>query len=271
MTQSPVTRPQPSLAGQVALVTGSSRGIGRAIALALAAAGADIIVAARTEPVPGTIAETAEMVRTLSRRALPVELDVGRPDSVQEVVRLGLAEFGRIDILVNNAGTNWARPFLEFPAGRWDLVLRVNTTGPFLCSQAVLPTMLAQGRGHILNISSIAALPTGGPDASIAYSVSKAALDRLTLGLAGELGARGVGVNALRVEGTVETEGTRLLLLTGRDRTGWWPPEIIGHAARYVALQDPTTYTGRIVTIADLRSHVPEVDQILSNLPSPGR
>jgi NAD(P)-dependent dehydrogenase (short-subunit alcohol dehydrogenase family) len=260
----------PPLDGQVALVTGGSRGIGRAIALALAAAGADLIVAARTEPVPGTVEEAAEAVRALGRRALPLELDVGNPESVQATVRQGLKTFGRIDILVNNAGTNWARPFLEFPPNRWELVLRVNTTGPFLCSQAVLPAMLAQGRGHILNISSIAAVPTGGPDGSIAYSVSKAALDRLTLGLAGELQGRGVAVNALRVEGTVETEGTRLLLLTGRDRRGWWPPEIIGHAARHVVLQDPAAFHGRIVTIADLRPHVSEIDQILANLPARG-
>src|SRR5207253_2059049 len=107
---------------------------------------------------------------------------------------------------------------------------------------------------------------TGVPDASIAYSVSKAALDRLTLGLAAELRGRGVGVNALRVEGTVETEGTRTLLLSGRDRSGWWPPEVIGHAARHVVLQDPASYTGGIIPIAELRPHVPEIDRILSGI-----
>jgi NAD(P)-dependent dehydrogenase (short-subunit alcohol dehydrogenase family) len=210
------------------------------------------------------------MVQSLGRRALPAEFDVGRAESVQETVRRGLEEFGRIDILVNNAGTNWARPFLEISPSRWELVLRVNTTGPFLCSQAVLPAMLERGRGHILNISSIAAVPADGPDGSIAYSVSKAALDRLTLGLAGELRGRGIGVNGLRVEGAVHTDGRRLVPFTTDDVAGWWPPEVIGYAARYVALQDPTTFTGQIIPIGDLRPLVAEIDQVLAGLRATG-
>ncbi|MEE9285024.1 MAG: SDR family NAD(P)-dependent oxidoreductase [Dehalococcoidia bacterium] len=252
-----------SLTDQVAIVTGASRGIGRAIAMALAAQGADIVVAARTEPVPGTIEETAAMVEDLGRRALPVEMNVVSEEDVERTVRATLERFGRIDILVNNAGTNWARTVKEFEPSRWELVLRVNAFGPFLCSKNVIPHMIEQGHGHILNISSVAAVRVS--PGSTAYSASKAALEALTIGLSNELFPHGVCSNAIRLEGTVETPGTTMLLKTGTPRETMWPVEIMGEAAAYIC-QQPFPYTGQVRTIAQLRRYVPRINELLTDL-----
>ncbi len=251
-----------SLTDQVAIVTGASRGIGRAISLALANAGAHIVVAARTEPIPGTVEETATMVRELGREALPLEMDVASETDVKHTIDETLKKFGRIDIMVNNAGTNWSRNVADFESKRWELVMKVNVLGPFLCSRHVLPHMIERGSGHILNISSISAVrPRPG---SSAYSASKAALDALTIASSMETHEHGVQVNALRVEGTIETPGTTMLLQL-KPTEPMWPAEIVGEAASYVCSQ-PFPYTGNICALAELRSSVPRIDEILSGL-----
>src|SRR3972149_10784000 len=147
-------RSQP-LSGQVAVVTGASRGIGRAIALEFARAGADIVVAARSSEkppskLPGTIEETARQVEAAGRRpsgrpsgrALAVPMDVTDEAQVQAMAQRTLDEFGRADILVNNAGISFPAPFSQTPLKRWDLALNVNLRGPIMCTQAFLPHML---------------------------------------------------------------------------------------------------------------------------------
>jgi citronellol/citronellal dehydrogenase len=129
----------------VAIVTGASRGVGKAVALALAREGADIVIAAKTaEPharLPGTIHETAEDVRRLGRRALPVPTNVRQFEDVQRLADATLREFGRIDILINNAGAIFWADVAGWPPGKFDLVMEVNVRGAFLCSRAVLPAM----------------------------------------------------------------------------------------------------------------------------------
>ncbi|MDP6783352.1 MAG: SDR family NAD(P)-dependent oxidoreductase, partial [Dehalococcoidia bacterium] len=124
------------LRDRVAIVTGSSRGIGKAIALAMAREGADVVVAARTESagqsrMPGTIHETAEMIRALGRWAVPIKVDISSEDDTQEMVRRALADLGRVDILVNNAGVFPVGPFADLPIRHWDLAIRVNLRGTF--------------------------------------------------------------------------------------------------------------------------------------------
>ena len=250
-----------TLKDQVAIVTGASRGIGRAISVALASQGADIVVAARTEPVPGTIEETAAMVEGLGRRALPVEMNVADEGDVHRTVQAALEHFGRVDILVNNAGTNWARPVKDFEPARWELVLRVNVLGPFYFSKHVIPHMIERGSGHILNISSIAAVRV--QPGSSAYSASKAALEALTIGLSNELYPHKICAKAIRLEGTVATPGTTMLLKTGTPDSAMWPPEIMGEAAAFICRQ-PFPYTGQIRTIAQLRRYLPRIDELLS-------
>ncbi|HEU4759177.1 MAG TPA: SDR family oxidoreductase, partial [Dehalococcoidia bacterium] len=167
----------------MAVVTGASRGIGRAIAVEFARAGADVVVTARSSEsapskLPGTIEATAREVEALGRRSLAIPMDVTNPEQVEEMARRTLAAFGRCDILVNNAGISSPAPFHETPLRRWDLVMNVNLRGPAMCMQAFLPHMVERHSGRIINISSFLAevmLP-----GMVSYSVSKVALEKLT-------------------------------------------------------------------------------------------
>jgi len=247
------------LSGKVAIVTGSSRGIGKAIALTYAREGADIVVAARTEvakgELPGTIAETAEAVRALGRRALAVRCNVGDEDDVDQMVRQTMDEFGRVDILVNNAAVGYYVPLMETPSKHWDLVMRVNVKGPYLCIRAVVPIMAAQGGGSIVNISSPAAENVyskvqreGGVrrPSGLLYGASKAALERVTRGLAVEVVDRNIAVNALKPTAPTASEG---LKFWNRDADPdlWLSPDVyMTKAALFLAMQDGRGVTGEV-------------------------
>jgi NAD(P)-dependent dehydrogenase (short-subunit alcohol dehydrogenase family) len=179
---------------QVALVTGCGPGIGRALALGLAAAGADV---ATTElPPQMTLAEeTGAAIRALGREALALSLDVTDLDSIAAAVETVRAHFGRIDILVNNAGVNIVKPAFELTAEDWDLTYGINLRGAFFCSQAVARVMAAQGGGKIINVASQFGL-VGYPGRA-AYSASKGGLVNLTRTLAVEWGKHRIRVNAI--------------------------------------------------------------------------
>jgi NAD(P)-dependent dehydrogenase (short-subunit alcohol dehydrogenase family) len=248
------------LAGKVAIVTGSSRGIGKDIALAFAAEGADIVVAARSESqpdprLPGTIYQTAQEVQALGRRALAVKTDVTDEEQIAAMVRRSLDAFGRVDILVNNAAVLVPRGILDLPTRHFDLHYRVNLKGPILCIRAVLPTMLQQGQGWIINISSNAAIfPGPGPYTDVRpvralmYAATKAALERLTQGLAVEYQGQGISANVLSPVGRVRTPGN----VFGMTPPGGTPEpfekaEAMGKAAVFIASQPPQSFTGNIL------------------------
>jgi len=241
-----------SIAGKVALVTGASRGIGRAIAVALAQAGADVVCTARSteahphKVLPGTIEETAREVQALGRKASAIPLDVSKEEDVEAVARRVLAEFGRVDILVNNAGVAAPGTFLEVPVRRWDLVLNVNLRGAYLCARAFLPSMLERHSGCIINVSSYAAHTEGSW--GLAYSVSKAAMERFTTGLAAELSSSGIAVNALQIERFVTSEGF-MYLSPGADYSTWDKPEIVGEDLVWLASREPS-FTGQVLNLA---------------------
>lgn len=241
------------LAGRVAIVTGASRGLGRAIALGFAREGARVVVAARTDienpQFPGTIQKTADEIASLGGEALPVKCDVTSEASVQAMVQQALEKFGKIDILVNNAGVAFHYPVVETPLKRWELVLAVNLTGAFLCCKAVLPSMIQRRSGSIINISSLAAnerdrgfVPTG-----IAYGVAKAGLERLTWGLAAELGEYNIAVNAIKPLKVVDTEGMRFWQKDA-DKSEWQTPEKMVKCAILLAMQDAGGITGTVAT-----------------------
>jgi NAD(P)-dependent dehydrogenase (short-subunit alcohol dehydrogenase family) len=247
-----------TLTGKVAIVTGASRGIGRSIALALAAEGADIVCAARTTDsapakLPGTIEETARQVEALGRRALAVACDIRSADDVRALVDKTLSAFGRIDLLVNNAAVNVRAPFLETTPERWDLVLDVNLGGSVNCIRAVLPHMVERGSGNVINVSSGAVtLPEITAQLGIiGYTVSKAAVEKLTETLAIELAPKGVSMNCLRIESAVVTEGALAVDPDG-DYSGWEKPENVADAVVWLATR-PAVYTGRMVTVGDVR------------------
>ena len=243
-----------TLSGRVAIVTGSSRGIGKAIAVALAREGADIVVAARTETarenLPGTIHETANEIQNLGRRCLALKTDVSKEEDVDMMVRRTMSELKRVDILVNNAGISAPGSLVEISAKRWDLVLAVNLRGTSLCTKAILPYMIEQKRGSIINLSSV--LGTRVISESIAYGCSKAAIERFTLGLAKELWQHNIAVNALVPSHTV-TEGW-MFLNPQVDTSSWQSVSMWGKYAALVAAEDAKTLTGQLLTEEELRT-----------------
>jgi NAD(P)-dependent dehydrogenase (short-subunit alcohol dehydrogenase family) len=188
------------LQGQVAIVTGAGRGIGRAIGLELARMGADIVVAELDE---ANAERTASEVRGLGRRALVVRTDVTSRKDLGAMVEQTRAEFGRIDTLVNNAGIYRAAATLDVTEEHWDAIMNINAKGVFFASQAVLPTMIAQKRGVIVSLASMAGKI--GSRANLPYNASKAAVISMTKSLALAHAADGIRVNCV-CPGFVETD-----------------------------------------------------------------
>ena len=181
------------LAGRKALVTGASRGIGRALAVGLAEAGADVAVAARRE---AALAETVAVIQNLGQRAVAVAMDVARPAECRAGVERAAAALGGLDILVNNAGVEEVRPSLDVDEALWDKILDTNLKGAFFCAQAVAALMQTGGRGGaILNLCSLTSeigIPTAVP-----YGSSKTGLLGMTRALAAEWAPLGIRVNAI--------------------------------------------------------------------------
>jgi NAD(P)-dependent dehydrogenase (short-subunit alcohol dehydrogenase family) len=171
------------LTGQVAIITGASRGIGKALALRMAREGARVVVAGRSEvereKLPGTIHASVEEIRKAGGEALALRCDIRDPEQVSALAAETLRTYGRIDVLVNNAAATYRSTGLDIPLKRWDLVMDVNVRGTFLCTRAVVPSMLERGSGSILNITSGAGdmevrRTDDGRLPSLAYGVSGA-------------------------------------------------------------------------------------------------
>ena len=150
------------LTGRVAIITGGSIGLGRQMAEGLAEMGANLVLCARKKE---RCRQAAEELQQLGVKAMAMECDVKSAASIQEMVDATVAQFGRIDVLINNAGISWGAPVEQMTLQDWNKVLETNLTGTFLCCQAVGKTMVAQGRGKILNIASVAGLSGAPPDA----------------------------------------------------------------------------------------------------------
>jgi len=188
------------LQGQVAIVTGAGRGIGRATALELARLGADVVVA---ELDKAGAERTAALVKELGRRASVVPTNVTSPTDLKTMAERTRAEFGRIDVLVNNAGIYRAAAPLDVTEAHWDAVMNINAKAVFFASQAVLPTMIAQKRGSIVSLASLAGKV--GSRTNLPYNASKAAVISITKSLALAHAADGIRVNCV-CPGFVETD-----------------------------------------------------------------
>ena len=193
-----------NLSGKVAIVTGGARGLGKIIALALADAGADVVIADILIPLAEDVVREIE---ERGNRALAIDLDVTKAGSVQEMVGKVTDHFGRIDILINNAGIQCISAAEDFPLEDWTRVVNINLTGVFLCSQAVGKIMINQKKGKIINISSLFGT-IGSPHGAAAYNSSKGGVINLTKSLAVEWGKYNINVNAI-APGIIETELTR--------------------------------------------------------------
>jgi len=183
------------LAGRVAIVSGGSVGLGRQMAEGLAEMGANLVLCARKKE---RCLQTAEELQQLGVEVLAMGCDVKDEASIGEVVDATMKRFGRIDVLINNAGTSWGAPVEEMTLAQWNKVVETNLTGTFLFSQAVGKVMIAQRRGKIINIASIAGL-RGTPSElpAIGYSSSKGGVIAFTRDLAWKWGVHGIRVNAI--------------------------------------------------------------------------
>jgi short-subunit dehydrogenase len=190
-----------NLAGAVTVVTGASSGIGRSTALAFAAEGADVVLAARRQ---NLLEEVATLIAQRGRRALVAPCDVSYPSQVEELHRRTEEAFGRCDVLVNNAGVPGGGPFAELSMGQIERIAKVNYLGVLYCTKVFLPMMLAAGRGHVVNVASLAGR-FAVPGSSV-YSSTKHAVVAFSEALYYELGPRGIVVTAIN-PGLVATEG----------------------------------------------------------------
>ena len=232
------------------MITGANTGLGQAIAIALAEAGAEIVAVGRTEPT-----ETRTAVLALKRRFLAVPADLGNTEAIPAVVEAAVAEFGAIDILVNNAGIIRRSEAIDFTAADWDAVMNVNLKSTFFLTQAVGRRMLAARRGKIINIASMLSFQGGIRVAS--YTASKSGLAGLTRLLANEWASQGVNVNAI-APGYFATNNTTALrsdesrnrdILARIPAGRWGQPAELGGAAVFLAAPASDYVHGAIIPV----------------------
>jgi citronellol/citronellal dehydrogenase len=239
------------LKGRVAIITGGSRGIGRALALGLAGQGCAIVIAAKstqpTEKLPGSIYSVAQEVEALGAQALPIQVDVRHEEQIEAMAVRTRERFGRIDILINNAGALWWQPLLETPAKRFDLVLDVNARASFLACRAVLPAMTERKWGHIINMSPPLELKM--VPGRIAYCISKFGMTLLTHGLAEEVRAANVAVNSLWPVTIIESQAS---INWGLGTPALWrKPDILVDCVLRIVQKEPHALTGQALLDED--------------------
>jgi len=242
------------LDGRTAFVTGANRGLGRAFAHALAAAGADIVVNGRSEDANTEAAE--EIAKATGRKVSVATGDVTQPEEVQRLAAESIAEHGRVDVLVNNAGLCFHRPALEVPDEEFDQVFDVNVRALWKLSQAFGRHMIEAGGGSIVNIGSISAIIVNRPQWQPAYNASKAAVHQLTKSLAAEWAPHGVRVNAL-APGYVKTDMApvdeprfRRQWIEDAPMQRYATPEEIAPSVVYLA-SDASSFTTGSVVVCD--------------------
>lgn len=237
------------LANKTAIITGGSRGIGLAIAKKLAAAGVNVVVAAKTtEPhpkLPGTIYEAAEEIKAAGGNALALILDLRDEAMIEKVVQDTVAQFGGIDILVNNASAIYLAGIEHTPSKRYDLMHQINVRGTFLMSQACIPFLKKSSHPHILNLSPPLDMNPSWFENYTAYTMSKYGMSMVALGLAAEMKPYGIAANALWPRTTIATAAVQNLL--GGDaliRQSRWPA-IVADAAAIILSRNPKETTGQ--------------------------
>jgi 3-oxoacyl-[acyl-carrier protein] reductase len=235
---------------RVAFITGASRGIGRACAVALSQAGARVVLAARNRE---KLEAVAAEIRTAGREAFVVEIDLASQESIKQAFAKAHADFGPTEVLVNNAGVTKDGLAVRMKAEDWNFVLNTNLTGAFFCTQQVLQPMMRARWGRIINITSVVGEMGNAGQAN--YSASKAGLIGLTKSLAQEMGGRGITVNAV-APGFVQTDMTGVLsddmkekLLANIPLRRMGDPSDVAAAVKFLAAEDAGYVTGHVLDV----------------------
>ncbi|MDE0585327.1 MAG: SDR family oxidoreductase [Planctomycetota bacterium] len=244
----------PDLTGQVAVITGSSRGIGKNIALRLARAGADIVVAAKSElsrdSLPGSIHETVSEIEALGRQALAVRTNVRDAEQLESMVEAALERFGRIDILINNAGALHWRSIADTPPKRYDLMMEVNARAAFVASHFVLPHMIERGSGTIIQMSppiDLRMLP-----GKTGYCMSKFGMSLLAMGMGAEVKATEIKSCALWPATAIESQATINHKLGGPQY--WRKADILADAVGAILAANSEQVNGKCLVDEDVLS-----------------
>lgn len=252
-----------TLKNKTILITGSSRGIGRAMALRFAKDGANIVITGKTtdahSSLPGTIYSVADEVNAAGGNALPLALDVRDEAQIASVVEATVEKFGGIDILVNNASAIYLRGTLNTPMKRFDLMLGVNARATFACSQACLPHLMKADNPHILNMAPPLDMSAKWFKDHVAYTYSKYGMSICTLGMSAEFAEEGVAVNSLWPKTTIATAAIKVnfppeLYDASRD------PSIVADAAYLIVTKDSKTTTGQFFIDEDVLAAAGETD-----------
>lgn len=237
---------------KVALITGASRGIGRAIAERLAREGCAVVAAAKTvEPdprLPGTIHDTVAAVEALGSRGLAVRMDVRDAEQVQAGVDAAAAHFGRLDVVIHNAGALWWKPITETPLTKFDLVHEVNARAAYALAYAAIPHLKAAGGGHFVTMSppiDLAMLP-----GKVGYLMSKFGMTLVALGVAAEHAADGIAGNALWPETLIESAATVNFRIGGPAQ--WYKADLVADATWELVRRDPRERTGQALLVMDV-------------------
>ncbi|MGH7302913.1 MAG: SDR family NAD(P)-dependent oxidoreductase [Candidatus Rokuibacteriota bacterium] len=239
------------LAGRVALVTGASRGIGRAIALGLARAGATVCVNYRQQHERAK--DTLATIEAAGGHGFVQQADVSDRAQTEALVGAVVARAHRLDILINNAGINREALFVETPDDEWASVLETNLDGVYRCARLAVPHMLRQGWGRIVNVSSVLASRAGR--GQVGYAASKGDVNAFTVALARELGPRGVTVNAI-APGLIETDMSRPFIGMAAPKIREWipmrrvgRPDEVGALAVFLASEEASYITGQVIAV----------------------
>ncbi len=249
-----------SLKDRVAIISGASRGVGRAVALALAKEGVHIVVAAKstedTPQLPGTIYSVAKEVEALGVQALPVKCNVREMDDLENLVEKTKEKFGRIDILVNNAGALWWQPMLKTPEKKYDLINEVNSKATFFLCQKVLPSMIENKWGHIVNMSP--PIDINVLKGHIAYFISKYGMTMISHGLAEEMKEHNIAVNSLWPQTMIESYATINWGLG--DNSMWRKADILADATLEIIKKAPPSLTGKALIDEDFLREIGVTD-----------